>query len=131
MRCRFEVRFIRAVIFVHAAVAMLAALTPRHARAADHFLTIGGGYSPSGNQVSLERNVVFFRKVLADVYAQGESPGRHDVFFSDGESPGRDVQYDDPANPLPEAYRLLARLADDEDDLGYRYRTHEVANVSG
>jgi hypothetical protein len=101
------------------------------ARAADHFLTIGGGYSPSGNQVSLEKNVLFFRNVLADVYAGNASPGRHDVFFSDGDAPGRDVQYDDPANPLPEAYRLLARLADAEDDLGYRYRNHQLTHISG
>src|SRR6059058_3371245 len=32
----------------------------------DHFLTIGGGGSPRNNQLSLERNVVFFRRTLAD-----------------------------------------------------------------
>ncbi|HCQ39674.1 MAG TPA: hypothetical protein DIV39_11010, partial [Verrucomicrobiales bacterium] len=34
--------------------------------ARDHVLTIGGGYSPSGNQVSLERNVIFFEKLRAE-----------------------------------------------------------------
>lgn len=113
------------------AALLLVFLAPA-ARAADHFLTIGGGYAPAGNQVSIERNVLFFRNVLTNVYGNdpAKSP-RHDVFFSDGNSPGRDVQFDDPQHPLPEAYRLLARLSDEEDDLGYRYRTHEVPDVSG
>ena len=36
----------------------VAASSPR-LPAKDYFLTIGGGYSPSGNQASLERNVHF------------------------------------------------------------------------
>ena len=105
------------------------AIAASNAFAADHFLTLGGGYSPSGNQVSLEKNVLLFRQVLADLY-----PGHtlaHDVFFSDGNGPGRDVQYDDPKWKAPEANRLLARLADEEDDLGFRYRTHEIPDVRG
>jgi hypothetical protein len=112
-----------------AAALLATALTPlpvSHARAADHFLTIGGGYAPSGNQVSLERNVLFFRQVLADLYPKPAGLPRHDVFFADGDSPGRDLQYEDPSWQVPEANRLLARLADDEDDLGYRYRSHEI-----
>jgi hypothetical protein len=102
---------------------------PCPARAADHFLTIGGGYAPSGNQVSLELNVLFYRQALSDLY--GDNALAHDVYFSDGDAPGRDVQYDDPASDVPEVNRLLARLDDDEDDLGYRYRTHAVQGVSG
>jgi hypothetical protein len=98
-------------------------------RAADHFLTIGGGYSPSGNQVSLERNVLFFRDVLGDLY-KGNAPA-HEVFFADGNDPGRDLQYLDPAWDVPEVNRLLARLDDNEDDLGVRYRNHEIPNLTG
>ena len=29
-----------------------------------NFLTIGGGYSPSGNQVSLEKNVQYLNRML-------------------------------------------------------------------
>src|SRR3954471_18949066 len=91
-------------------------LLTAHALAADHFLTIGGGYSPTGNQVSLERNVLFFRQVLAELYPN--TPGLpHEVFFSDGNSPQRDVQYLDPAW-VPEANQLLARVYDAEDGLG-------------
>lgn len=105
---------------------------PAQARAADDFLTIGGGYSPSGNQVSLEKNVLFFRQVLADLYpADGAATLRHDVLFSDGNSPGRDVQYAEPGWDVPHARRLLAQLADEEDDLGFRYRSHELTGVRG
>jgi hypothetical protein len=108
--------------------AALFAVCAAPARAADHFVTIGGGYAPSGNQVSLERNVLFFREVLAELYPTLPA---HDVFFSDGDSPSRDLQFEDPAWDVPEAYRLLARLDDDEDDLGYRYRSHEIKSVRG
>jgi hypothetical protein len=108
---------------------VILALIASPAFAADHFLTIGGGYSPSGNQVSLEKNVLFFRQVLADLYPNQSLP--HDVFFSDGNSPGRDVQYDDPKWKVPEVNRLLARLSDEEDDLGFRYRSHEIPNIRG
>lgn len=101
------------------------------AHAADQFLTIGGGYAPSGNQVSLEKNVAFFRQTLTDLYPAGDAFPRHDVLFSDGDSPGRDVQYADPGWDVPHARRLLARLADEEDDLGFRYRSHELPGVRG
>ncbi len=35
-------------------------------QARNFVLTIGGGYSPSGNQVSLEKNVLLFNRVLDD-----------------------------------------------------------------
>ena len=112
--------------------AFVACASALPAPAADHFLTIGGGYSPSGNQVSLEKNVTFFRQVLADLYpADRVAAPRHDVLFSDGDAPGRDVQYADPAWDVPRARRLLARLADEEDDLGYRYRSHQLPGVRG
>ena len=31
-----------------------------------NFLTIGGGYSPSGNQVSLEKNVQYLNRMLIE-----------------------------------------------------------------
>ena len=50
------------------ALALLAAvvmLVPgERADARQYFLTIGGGYNPSGNQVSLEKNVLFFQRLL-------------------------------------------------------------------
>ena len=43
--------------------------------AKDHFLTIGGGYLPSGNQASLERNVLYFQRTLEDRFEMGFEHG--------------------------------------------------------
>ncbi|HEY2839911.1 MAG TPA: C13 family peptidase, partial [Pirellulales bacterium] len=96
--------------------------------AADHFLTIGGGYSPHGNQVSLEKNVLFFQTLLGKLNLTG-SP--HDIFFSDGDSPQRDLQFIDPAQAVPKINRLLAQLFGKEDDLDARFRTHQVPGIRG
>jgi hypothetical protein len=96
--------------------------------AGDHFLTIGGGGSPKNNQLSLERNVVFFRRVLADC-GLGKSP--HSVYFANGAERIRDLQVADPNVKPPRANQLLARLWDREDDLYYAYRPHEVGDLKG
>ena len=59
---------------------LLLTLVPQ-ARGADSFLVIGGGNSPSNNQVSLEKNVLFFQHVLNDAIGKSASA---DVLFSDG-----------------------------------------------
>src|SRR5436305_9276441 len=60
------------------------------ALAADHFLTIGGGDSPSYNQVSLEKNILFYQRLLGEL----EGPRvEHDIYFADGAAGSRDVQY--------------------------------------
>ena len=41
-------------------------LTTRLLFATDYFVTIGGGYDPSGNQASLEANILFFQTVLEE-----------------------------------------------------------------
>ena len=96
--------------------------------ALDHFLTIGGGYNPSGNQVSLEKNVLMFQQFLMERYPNGVP---HDVFFADGDAPGRDLQFADPTYHIPKVNQLLARLAREENDLGYQYRSHQVPGVQG
>ena len=106
-------------------------LTIGHGRptgASDHFLTIGGGYTPQGNQVSLEKNVLLFQQLLQERYPGGAP---HDIFFADGNSPGRDLQYYDPAHPVPRVHQLLARLAREDGELGYQYRTSQVPGVRG
>jgi len=98
------------------------------ASAEDHILTIGGGYSPTGNQVSLEKNVLFFRRALEDL---GLAAVHHDVFFSDGDDPGRDLQFTDVEHNLPQVNRLLAQLFEQTGDLGYEYRSHQVSGLRG
>ena len=96
--------------------------------AEDYFLTIGGGYSPSGNQISLEKNVQLFQRLLAEQYSNGVS---HDIYFSDGEDAARDLQFHDPEFELPRANELLARVMRQTKYLNYQYRTHQIADVKG
>lgn len=98
------------------------------ASALDHFLTIGGGYNPSGNQVSLEKNVLMFQQFLGEKYPDSIP---HDIFFADGNAPGRDLQFADPNYHIPKVNQLLARLAREENALGYQYRSHQVPGVQG
>lgn len=98
--------------------------------AKDHFLTIGGGYSPTGNQVSLEKNVVFLQSVLAE--KRPDQPA-HDIFFADGDDSAPDVQYRDPTfrETCPLARRMMAEILGDADEMDLRYRNHQIANVRG
>ena len=97
--------------------------------AADYFLTIGGGYAPTGNQISLEKNVLFFQHLLAQKYPDG--PTQHDIFFSDGVDPGRDLQYVDADARVPRANLLLASVFRKTKYLNHRYRSHQVPGVRG
>jgi hypothetical protein len=95
------------------------------AQAADYLLTIGGGYSPSGNQASLEKNVLFYQRLLDE---QGLGNLSHDIYFSDGQATGEDLQVMD-RGAVPKANRLMAEFFGSVDDLGLSYRNHEVPQV--
>lgn len=98
------------------------------AKAVDHFVTIGGGYAPDGNQASMEANVQFFQELLANRY-QSE-PFEHHIFFSDGRDPEEDVQTTANENPLSESQKMIAELFDWETQ-PITYRDHQVSGVSG
>lgn len=89
-----------------------------------HFLILGGGYSPSGNQVSLEKNVLYFRRVLGELGLL-RSP-RH-LFFADGRDKGRDLQFMDPAFEIPETNRALAELLGSTKGIANQYRSNGLA----
>jgi len=110
-----------ACLIVTAALALPAA-------AEDHFLTIGGGYSPMGNQVSLEKNVLLFRKLLSEAYPSAPA---HDIFFADGDDAGRDLQYHDPTAPTPRSNQLAAQVFQEEKYYGYQYRSSSIPGLSG
>lgn len=93
----------------------------------DHFLTIGGGYSPTGNQVSLEKNVLFLSEILAS--HRPDNP-QHDIYFADGDLDDPDLQYRDPDFKCSQARRIVAELFGDE-DVALRYRNHHIPNVRG
>ncbi|PHQ32884.1 hypothetical protein [Rhodopirellula bahusiensis] len=93
----------------------------------DFFLTIGGGYSPSGNQASLENNVMFAQRALGEQGVLGE---HNDIYFSDGDAVGKDLQVMDP-NSVPKANRLMAEFFGSGDSLGLSYRNHAIPKVNG
>ena len=95
----------------------------------DYILTLGGGYNPSGNQASLEENVLFFQKILDTkkiAYRQ------HDIFFADGADPKPDLQVmaDDSQVERP-ATELLASLHRQPGKEQVEYRNHRVPNLAG
>ena len=99
------------------------------AHAADHYLTIGGGGSPQNNQVSLERNVLFFQRTLGDC---GVKDPQHEVFFACGNDPvARDLQFVPLNTEPPKVNLLLSRLFGRDKDLWNNYRPHVLKDLKG
>lgn len=115
-------------VFVLGACLSAACVNSLHAT--DYFLTIGGGYNPSGNQASLEANVIFFDQVLVE---QHQGTRVRDVYFADGDDPGADLQVlvtnDAPATPP--ATELLATLHRRRGEERLKYRNHHIPKVAG
>jgi hypothetical protein len=109
-------------------VVLVAALLAGRAHGEDVFLTIGGGYNPSGNQVSLEKNALLFQRMLAETYPKEV---RQDLFFADGDAQERDVQFVDPGFEIPRANVLLAEVFNQEDEIDFQYRNHDLSSVDG
>ncbi len=101
--------------------AMLAAAAA--APAGEHVLIIGGGPAPDSNQLSLERNVHYFRRVLQKL-RPGDAADA-DILFADGPHPGRDLQVVEP-DSAPAINRLLARLIGPPANLDLTYRSHDL-----
>ena len=68
----------------------VAALTEQEKKHPFSLLVFGGGYSPSGNQVSLESNVKYFRRIRSSM-GLGEAAMK--TYFADGKSKDRDLQF--------------------------------------
>jgi len=98
--------------------------------AADYFLTIAGGYKPSGNQASLEANVVFFQNVLKERHRGSRT---HEIYFADGHDSGADLQILAAKKTLTDrpATDLLASLHRPRGFEHVEYRNHQVPDVSG
>ncbi|MFK7820760.1 MAG: hypothetical protein AB8G99_18725 [Planctomycetaceae bacterium] len=94
-------------------------------RSRDFFLTIGGGYAPSGNQASLENNVLYVQRFM-----QRQALEKNDIFFADGTNPSADLEVMDPKS-VPKANRLMAEFFGSTRNLGLSYRNHRVPNVRG
>jgi hypothetical protein len=94
----------------------------------DYFVTIGGGPTPQNNQLSLEKNVQFFQRTIAQ--CRSDQP-HHEIFFADGSSDRRDLQYQEAEPTESEAVQWMSSLLSAEDSLGLKYRSHQVTPVSG
>jgi hypothetical protein len=86
-------------------------------------LIFGGGYSPSGNQVSLESNVKYFRRIRSSI---GLGEAEMKTFFADGRSSDRDLQFFDPAFRIPEANLILAELVGSTRGIANQYRSNDL-----
>jgi hypothetical protein len=111
-------------------VGVLAALVGSNSSAvgAERLLTIGGGYSPSGNQVSLEKNVQFYQRVLPRL---GLAASPHHLLFADGNDPAPDLQVNDPKHAADDLVHDLAAILGNEDGIDERYRTNQLTGVAG
>ncbi len=102
----------------------------REGLAEDYFLTVGGGIGATSTQISIERNVLFQQRVLAE-----KRPDRPScvVLFADGDDSAPDVQFRDPnfSETCPPARRLLAEILGDPDDIDLVYRNNEIKNLQG
>lgn len=91
-----------------------------------HVVTFGGG-PPSHNQVSLERNVEYFRRVLAGV---GRGETRHDVYFGDGGA-RNSVQYRLPDGDDQRLARALGMIFMNNADADMRYEKVRLPGLVG
>ena len=94
----------------------------------DYLLTIGGGYAPSGNQASLEANVVFFQQVVRDRHT---ATTEHLIYFADGFDKKDDLQVLIPKSKTDSpAIDFLNDVFDLNRDQ-ITYRDHQVPNIRG
>lgn len=102
----------------------------RELLATDYFLTIGGGYKATQNQASLEANIVFFQRILAEKH---QGPLQHQIFFADGNDAGADLQVlaEKPAKSKTPATDLLDALHRRDRDDPVTYRNHQIPGVAG
>ena len=100
-----------------------ATLTAEEKKHPFNLLVFGGGYSPSGNQVSLESNVKYFRRIRSSM-GLGEAAMK--TFFADGKSKDRDLQFFDPSFRIPEVNQIMAELLGSSRGIANQYRNNDL-----
>lgn len=98
------------------------------ARGGDYFFAFGGGYAPPGNQVSLEKNLLYFQRFLK-LKRLDSAPQYY--LFADGNEPNRDLQYDDPGQRPSQLRSTLAKIFRQDRGIEFNYRTNRVPRLSG
>ena len=104
-------------------VPISATLTDQEKKHPFSLLVFGGGYSPSGNQVSLESNVKYFRRIRSKM---GLGGAVMKTFFADGKSEDRDLQFYDPAFRIPEANQIMAELLGTSRGIANQFRDNDL-----
>ena len=92
-----------------------------------NLLVLGGGYSPSGNEVSLESNVKYLHRQKHKI---GLSNFKIKTLFADGLDPSRDIKYRDPSFTVPETNLILAEIFGSTRGIYNQYRNNHL-NADG
>lgn len=94
------------------------------ATADTHLLVMGGGSKPSANQISLEKNVNYFYRVIDRL---GLGAAQRDILFACGDEPETDdVQYIAEASDDPQVMRLINMLVGPGKGQSKQYRPHDI-----
>ncbi len=84
-----------------------------------NILVWGGGYSPLGNQISLESNVRYFHRIKNKI---GLEKFTSRTLFADGVNKARDIQFRDPNFVVSEANLIIAEMFGSTRGLYNQYR---------
>lgn len=93
----------------------------------DCVIVIGGGPAPANSQISIEKNVVYFREALRLLGRGDLSPL---VLFASGPNALPDVCYD-ASDAIGKAYRLAGELFGEAKTATQCFRPHDVGPVDG
>ncbi|MCM8533917.1 MAG: caspase family protein [Lentisphaeraceae bacterium] len=91
-----------------------------------HFLVLGGGYSAKGNQLSLEKNVLFMDELLTTKIPHKTSYR----LFADGKKGERSLKFKAGDTYPSEFQKMLISCFVDESTVNYSYRPHKVLKVA-
>ena len=86
-----------------------------------NILVWGGGYSPTGNQISLESNVKYFQRIKSKI---GLERFKTTTLFADGKETSRDIQYRDPNFLVPESNLIIAEMFGSTRGIYNQYRNN-------
>lgn len=96
--------------------------------ASDTILTIGGGPNPAGNQVSLEKNVLYFQRTLKRLGLDGLE---HYILFADNDEDQRDLQYRARERGGEDLHALLAEIVGPSHGFSFNYRASSIPGIRG
>jgi hypothetical protein len=100
--------------------------TDPQAKSKNHFFVFGGGYSAIGNQISLEKNVIYLDSII-----DNDSPQSVYKLFADGDKGGRSVQYRLEADFPDEFQELVISSIGSTKRINDHYRPHAVSDIKG